>query len=231
MLAALQLVGVAAVPLKVIVLEPCVAPKFAPAMVTEVPTGPEAGLRLVILGAVAVTAKLRPLLVWPPTVTTIFPVVAPVGTVAAMLVLLQLDGAGVAKIPLNVIVLEPCVAPKFAPAMVTEVPTGPELGLTLVILGAVAVTVKLRPLLVWPPTLTTTFPDAAPAGTIAVILVALQLVGVATVPLKVIVLEPCVAPKFVPAMVTGVPTGPEAGLRLVMLGAVAVTVKLRPLLA
>jgi uncharacterized protein YjeT (DUF2065 family) len=61
-------------------------------------------------------------------------------------------------------------------------------------------------------------------------LVAFQLVGVATVPLKVMVLEPCVAPKFAPAMVTGVPTGPEAGLRLVILGAVALTVKLRPLL-
>jgi hypothetical protein len=47
-------------------------------------------------------------------------------------------------------------------------------------------------------------------------LVALQLVGVATVPLKVIV--PCVAPKFLPVIVTKVPTAPEFGLRLVMLG-------------
>jgi hypothetical protein len=64
-----------------------------------------------------------------------------------MLVALQLDGVGVANVPLKVIVLEPGVVPKFAPVIVTEVPTGPEAGLRLVMLGAVAVTVKLRPLL------------------------------------------------------------------------------------
>ncbi len=52
MLVADQLVGVAVVPLNVTVLVPCVAPKFAPVIVTEVPTGPLAGVRLVIVGAV-----------------------------------------------------------------------------------------------------------------------------------------------------------------------------------
>ena len=47
--------------------------------------------------------------------------------------------------PLKEIV--PCVAPKFVPVIVTEVPTGPELGLTLVMLGVVEDTVKLKPLL------------------------------------------------------------------------------------
>jgi hypothetical protein len=61
-------------------------------------------------------------------------------------------------------------------------------------------------------------------------LVAPQLVGVATVPLNVTVLVPCVAPKFVPVIVTEVPTVPEFGLRLVIFGFVAVTVKLTPLL-
>jgi hypothetical protein len=169
---------------------------------------------------VTVTAKLIALLVWPATLTTTFPVVAPAGTVAAMLVALQL--VGVAAVPLKVIVLEPCIAPKFVPAMVTGVPTGPELGLKLVMLGAVglAVTVKVILLLAWPATVTTTLPVVVPAGTIVAMLVALQLVGVAIVPLKVIVLEPCAAPKFVPAMVTGVPTRPEFGVRLVMLGVV-----------
>jgi hypothetical protein len=51
-------------------------------------------------------------------------------------------------------------------------------------------TVKLTPLLATPPTVTTTFPVVAPAGTFAVILVALQLVGVADVPLKSTVLVP-----------------------------------------
>src|SRR5260221_8194843 len=45
-------------------------------------------------------------------------------------------------------------------------------------------------------------------------LVADQLVGVAAVPLNVTVLVPCVAPKFVPVIVTAVPTGPFVGDRL-----------------
>jgi hypothetical protein len=73
-------------------------------MVTGVPTAPEAGLRLVMLGAVAVvTVNAAPLLATPPTVTTAFPVVAPIGTGATMLVALQL--VVVAAVPLNVIVL------------------------------------------------------------------------------------------------------------------------------
>jgi hypothetical protein len=53
MVSALQLVGVAVVPLNVNVLVPCVAPKPEPAIVTEAPTAPEVGERLVMLGPVA----------------------------------------------------------------------------------------------------------------------------------------------------------------------------------
>jgi hypothetical protein len=49
MLVALQLVGVATIPLNLTVLVPCVAPKFAPLIVTEVPTAPDVGFRLVML--------------------------------------------------------------------------------------------------------------------------------------------------------------------------------------
>ena len=80
------------------------------------------------------------------------------------------------------------------------------------------VTVKLTPLLATPPTVTTTFPVVAPLGTGTTIIVALQLVGSPAVPLNVTVLVPCVAPKFVPVIVTDVPTGPDVALRLVMLG-------------
>jgi hypothetical protein len=134
-----------------------------------------------------------------------------------MLVALQL--VGVAVVPLNLTVLLPCVAPKFVPVMVTGVPTNPDVGFRLVMLGAGTVTVKLTPLLAVPPTVTTTVPVVAPAGTGTTMLVALQLVGVAVVPLNLTVLLPCVAPKFVPVMVTGVPTNPDVGFRLVMLGA------------
>ena len=61
MLVVLQLVGVVAVPLKVTVLDPGADPKFVPVMVTEVPTAPEVGERLVMLGAV-ITVKLKLLL-------------------------------------------------------------------------------------------------------------------------------------------------------------------------
>jgi len=52
------------------------------------------------------------------------------------------------------------------------------------------VTVKTTPLLATPPTFTTTFPLVAPVGTVTPMLVALQLVTGAAVPLNVTVLLP-----------------------------------------
>lgn len=91
-------------------------------------------------------------------------------------------------------------------------------------------TVNVAPLLGTLDTVTTTLPVVAPVGTGATILVPLQLVGVAVVPLNFTVLVPCVAPKFVPVIVTDVPTEPDVGERLVMLG-VGNTVKDLPLLS
>jgi hypothetical protein len=76
------------------------------------------------------TVKLTPLLATPSTETTTFPVVAPSGTGATILVALQL--VGVAAVRLNVTV--PAV-PKLVPVMVTTVPTGPEDGLRFAIFG------------------------------------------------------------------------------------------------
>jgi len=78
------------------------------------------------------TVKPTPLLATPPTVTTTLPVVAPFGTGATTLVALQLVG-----VPLNVTVLVPCVPPKFVPVIVTNAPTGPEVGERLAIVGAI----------------------------------------------------------------------------------------------
>jgi hypothetical protein len=63
-------------------------------------------------------------------------------------------------------------------------------------------------------------------------LVAAHVVGVAAVPLNVTVLVPCLVPKFAPAIVTGVPTGPEVCERPVTIGAwvTAVTVHVNVLL-
>lgn len=51
-------------------------------------------------------------------------------------------------------------------------------------------TVKFTPLLATPPTVTTTLPVVAPVGAGATILVVLQLVGVAVLPLNLTVLVP-----------------------------------------
>jgi hypothetical protein len=80
--------------------------------------------------------EAQPLLATPLTVTTTIPVVAPLGTDATMLVALQFVGA--AAVPLNFTVLAPWVVPKFAPVMVTDAPTNPDAGFTLVMLGAAA---------------------------------------------------------------------------------------------
>jgi hypothetical protein len=98
----------------------------------------------------------------PPTVTTTFPVVAPVGTGTVTLVALQ--AVGVATVPLNATVLVPCVAPKFAPVIVTAVPTGPDVGLSVVIDGG-TVTGEGDAVTGEPPTVTTTLPVVAPVGT------------------------------------------------------------------
>ena len=96
--AALQLVMVvAAVPLKVTLLLPWVAPKFNPLIVTEVPVGPAEGDRLEMLGQ---TVKLTPLLLTPLANTTTLPVVAAPGTDTAIEVALQL--VIFAWVPLNV---------------------------------------------------------------------------------------------------------------------------------
>ncbi len=160
-----------------------------------------------------VTVKSTPLLAIPPTVTTTLPVVAPAGTGTEMLVALQL--VGIAVVPLNVTVLATCVGPKPVPVMVTAVPHDPDAGFKLIILG---ITENPTLLLGTPPTLTITLPVEAPAGTGTTILVALQLVAAAAVPLKVTVLVPCDAPKFIPVIVTAVPTGPLVGLKFEMLG-------------
>jgi hypothetical protein len=81
-------------------------------------------------------------------------------------------------------------------------------------------TVKATPVLWTPLTVTTTLPVEAPLGTLTVMLLAPQhpLQGVATVPLKLTVLFPWVAPKFPPEIVTDAPTPPDAGDSPLMLG-------------
>jgi len=151
-----------------------------PLIVTDVATAPEVGDMLVMFGAATPTSKPYGLLATPPTVTSTFPVVAPVGTGTLMEVALQL--VGIPAVPLNVTVLVPCDEPKFAPVIVTAVPTMPAPGVRLLMLGPEDVTVK-RSLLLFPlPTETRRSPVEAPAGTATVIDVSVELIGLTKSP-------------------------------------------------
>lgn len=130
----LQLVMLAWVPLNV--TELAFVPKLLPVIVTVDPTAPEVGDRLVMTG-VGRTVNETPLLALPLTVTTTFPVVAPLGTTAAIELELQFVIV-VAVVPLNFTVLEPCEEPKPLPVIVTAAPTAPEVGERLVMLGPTA---------------------------------------------------------------------------------------------
>jgi hypothetical protein len=97
-------------------------------------------------------------------------------------------------------------------------------------LGAAA-TVNVTPLLATPPAaVTTTFPVVVPVETMAVMLLALQLLMVAVLPLNATLPVPCVDAKFEPAITIVDPTAPAFGVSVLMPGA-GVTVKETPLLA
>ena len=66
----------------------------------------------------------------------IFPVVAPLGTVATMLV--ADHDIGVTVTPLNATVLVPCVDPNFVPVIAIDVPTVPLVGDRELIVGVVS---------------------------------------------------------------------------------------------
>jgi hypothetical protein len=78
-----------------------------------------------------ITVKFTPLLATLPAVTTTFPVVAPPGTGATMLVGVQV--VGIAATPANVTV--PSAPPKLVPVIVTDVPITPDVGLRLAMVG------------------------------------------------------------------------------------------------
>lgn len=214
MLVAVQLAGVAEVPLNATVLLFCEAPKLEPAIVTVCPTLPDDGVKELIVGT-AVTVNVAPALGCAFTVITTGPVVAPAGTGAVTLVCDQ--AVGVAVTPLNATELLPCVTPKFVPVTVTVCPTTPELGVSDVIVGG-GTTVNVTPPLGCPFTVTIVGPVVAPVGTGAVMLVDDHAVGVAVAPLNVTPLLPCVVPKFVPAIVTAWPTIPRVGVSDVIVG-------------
>jgi len=95
-------------------------------------------------------------------------------------------------IPLNLTVLDPCVAPKFAPAIVTEV-DNPDVGFKLVMLRGRNVTVKTHALLALP-NRNHNIPSSLPLDRRNYAR-SLQLVAVAGCAIELDAAVPCVAPK------------------------------------
>jgi hypothetical protein len=107
-----------------------------PLIRTEVPTGPLVGENEEIVGAAAVvvTVKFVALVAVPPgVVTVIFPVTAPLGTIAVIRVPAPFTENVPADTPPNVTAVAPV---KPDPLIVTEVPTGPLVGENDEIVGA-----------------------------------------------------------------------------------------------
>jgi hypothetical protein len=180
---------------------------------------PELGERLVMLGlTVKLYGSLGPVDPNPSVARTYTPpVIDGLGTGTTIAVSLQLVGVAVdapGKLTEPPI---PCVAPKLVPVIVTDVPAVVGLGDMLVMTGTIDN--EVTEVAVLPATVTLIAPEVVPVGTGATIDVALQLVGVAGVPLKFSVLEPWLDPKFVPVVVTGVPTPPDVGETPEMIGA------------
>ena len=124
-----EAVTTAVVPLNFTELLSGVMLKLVPVIVTVAPAIPEVGLKLAMVGEEGVlTIKSVELwLVLPPTVTIIFPVVALAGTVAVRLVAVGVPVMLADILPNNTVLL-PAVVLKLVPVIVTEVPTGPLVG-------------------------------------------------------------------------------------------------------
>lgn len=175
------------------------------------------------------TVKAVLLVAVPPgAVTLIGPVVAPFGTVAMIFV--SESTVKLADVRLNFTEVAPV---KFVPLIVTEVPGAPLVGENDVMVGAGGdvPTVKSVALVAVPDGVVTEIaPDWAPLGTVAVIFVSVFTVKVVA---DLFLNLTSVAPvKFVPLIVTTVPTGPNVGENDVIVGAApAVTVKFVELVA
>jgi len=204
----------AAVPLNRTAVAP---PSAVPVIVTLVPTAPALGARLAIAG---LTVKDAPLAAEPAgVVTPIFPVVAPAGTVAVILVGVTAPTA--AGVPLNVTDVAPV---KFAPAIATLAPMTAPVGEKLVIRGA---TVNGALVAVPPGVVTAMAPVVALAGTVVVIREGEMTVKAAAMPLNLTELTPV---KFDPVITTLAPAAPLVGETPVIAGA-CVTVKSAALVA
>src|SRR6266550_1155729 len=196
--------------------------KPLPEMVTELPTAPEAGLKLVIFGRTLNTSVLTVGGLAPQLDTVMRPVVAPTGTTAVICT----DESTVKTVVLTVSnrTLDTQAESNPLPEMVTLSPTLPLVGVKLVIFGT---TVKVPALVAVPAGLVTVIlPVMAVAGTVALIEVEETTTSApAETPPKV---TSVAVSRPVPSMVTSVPVVPLVGVKLVIVGAgTTLTVKVQ----
>ena len=155
----------------------------------------------------------------PLTVKEICPFVAPIGTIVVKLVVVE--ERTTASVPLNLIMLSVGFVLKLVPLMVIVAPTAPLLGVKLVMLGEPRTVNESALVIVTPLVVTDMVPEPAPEGTVTVILVELEAVTTALMPLNATTGD---GPKFVPVIITVAPVAPLVGLKLVIVG-VGSTVK------
>jgi hypothetical protein len=188
-----------------------------PLIRTEVPTGPLFGENEEMVGAVVVTVKFVALVAVPPAVVTvILPVRAPLGTVTVICVPDGFTENELAATPPNFTAVAPL---RPVPLIMTEVPTGPLDGENDEIVGTGAqeeLTVKSAALVSEPsPVTTPILPVVAPPGTVVSMRWPDCATKTAVTPLKVTLVVPW---KLLPMTSTLVPTGPQVGVKEVMVG-------------
>jgi hypothetical protein len=149
--------------------------------------------------------------VFPATVTEIFPVTAPGGTV----IVIDVVEAAVTVVTTFPILttLSAMVELKFSPVITTSVgPARPAAGVKLVITGSLITTKSFVELTDLPSTVTEILPVTAPLGIVIVRDVAIAAVTVAVAFPTLTTLSPTFGLKFWPVMVTVVPMGPVVGI-------------------
>jgi len=200
----------AAAPLNATAVAPV---KWVPVRVTGTPAAPLAGLKPLMAGS-GITVKAAELAPVPPgVVTPMAPEAAPAGTVALMEVSLATENV-TAAVPLKVTAVAPV---RWVPVIVTESPILPMAGRKLETVGA-GTKVKAEELIPVPPRVVTLIgPVLAPAGTVALMEVALATENVVA---DVALNRTAVAPvRLTPVIVTEVPAPPAAGRKLATVGA------------
>lgn len=193
----------------------------SPTLTTPLATRCFFSFSVTLLEWVLLTVKLVKLVAEPPGVVTLIgPVVAVEGTVAVIWVAEFTVNVAVTLLNVTEVVVKP-VPLKFVPVILTDVPTGPKVGVNEVMVGrGTGITVKLVAL-VRSPALVYTWigPVVAPAGTTAVIELAVDVVG--TTRLEVLKRTPVGGVTNVPLIVTVEPTTPLAGEKVGTPGQVA----------